>query len=58
MTEGVDEARAQLAALAAAGVSLDDITAELLEQGVASFSAAFDKLMTTIAEKKASLATA
>ena len=58
VTEGVDEARAQLAALAAAGVSLDDITAELLEQGVASFSAAFDKLMTTIAEKKAALATA
>ncbi|MCB0200108.1 MAG: transaldolase [Anaerolineae bacterium] len=58
VTEGLDEASAQFAALAEAGISIDDITAELLEQGVAAFSASFDKLMTTIAEKKSALATA
>lgn len=55
VTEGLDEARAQLDALAEAGVSLDDITAELLEQGITAFSASFDKLMTTIAGKKSAL---
>lgn len=58
VTEGLDEAQAHFEALAAAGVSIDDITAELLEQGVAAFSASFDTLMTTIAEKRAALASA
>lgn len=58
VTEGLDEARAQLAALADAGISLDDVTAELLGQGVAAFSASFDKLITVIAGKKAALSSA
>ncbi|MEZ4768369.1 MAG: transaldolase [Caldilineales bacterium] len=58
VTEGLDEAQAVFAGLVAAGISIDEITAELLEQGVASFSASFDKLMTTIAEKRAALVAA
>ena len=56
VTTGVDEAHAHMGALAAAGVSLDEITAELLAQGVASFSASYDKLLAVIGEKKAALA--
>ncbi|MCB0243258.1 MAG: hypothetical protein KDI12_07590, partial [Anaerolineae bacterium] len=58
VTEGLDEASAHFAALEAAGISIDDVTDELLAQGVAAFSTSFDKLMTTIAEKKAALTTA
>ncbi len=56
VTEGVDAAQAHMAALAAAGISLDEITTELLAQGVASFSASYDKLLSVIGEKKAALA--
>jgi transaldolase / glucose-6-phosphate isomerase len=58
VTEGVAAAEAHMAALAAAGISLDEITAELLAQGVASFSASYDKLLAVIGEKKAALAQA
>ena len=56
VTEGVDAAQSHMAALAAAGISLDEITTELLAQGVASFSASYDKLLSVIGEKKAALA--
>ncbi len=56
VTEGVAAAQAHMTALAAAGISLDEITAELLAQGVASFSASYDKLLVVIGEKKAALA--
>ncbi len=55
VTEGLDAAQAHMDALAAAGVSLDEITAELLAQGVASFAASYDKLLTVIGEKTAAL---
>jgi transaldolase/glucose-6-phosphate isomerase len=58
VTEGVTAAQAHMVALAAAGISLDEITAELLAQGVASFSASYDKLLAVIGEKKAALAQA
>ena len=53
---GLDQARAHFASLAAAGISLDEITSELLVQGVASFSASYDKLLSVIANKMAKLA--
>src|SRR4029077_15750029 len=39
--EGIDEARALMDALAAAGVDFDDVTATLEREGVASFTASF-----------------
>ncbi len=49
---GVDEARAQLAALAEAGVSLDDITRDLEVDGVRQFSDAYDGMIDAIAGKR------
>ncbi len=48
LTEGVDEARAVLAALAEEGVSLDEVTAALLDEGVEKFEQAFGKLLASI----------
>lgn len=56
VTQGVEEARAVLAALEEAGVSMDAVTAEVLAQGVASFTASYDKLLAVIAEKRQALA--
>ncbi|MEA3337332.1 MAG: transaldolase [Chloroflexota bacterium] len=53
----VDQAALNLESLDAAGIDLDDITAELLAQGVASFSASYDNLLKVIAEKKSTLIT-
>lgn len=55
VTEGLDEAQAVLAQLEAAGISLDEITAEVLEQGVQAFATSYDQLMTVIAAKRAAL---
>jgi transaldolase len=44
----VDAARAEIAALAGAGVSLDDVTHKLEVDGVKSFSDSFDSLIGTI----------
>ena len=52
----VDEARAQLAALAAAGVSLDDITAGLERDGVKSFQEAYNGMIDAIADKRGRVA--
>jgi transaldolase len=43
-----DLARGELAAVANAGVSLDDITAQLEDEGVASFIDAWEKLLTHV----------
>ncbi len=48
-------ARAVLDALAALGISLDDITAQLESEGVASFSKSFDDLLATMEQKAAQL---
>lgn len=58
VTEGLDEAKAMFADLAAAGIDMEEVTAELLEQGLASFSSSYDDLLTVIAERRATLATA
>jgi transaldolase/glucose-6-phosphate isomerase len=55
LTEGASEARAQLERLERAGISLDDITDELTAEGVKSFSASFDSLMSTIESRRAAL---
>jgi transaldolase / glucose-6-phosphate isomerase len=48
LTEGVDEARGVLAALAEEGVSLDEVTGSLLDEGVEKFEQAFAKLLASI----------
>jgi transaldolase/glucose-6-phosphate isomerase len=46
------KARRALSALAQLGIDLDAITAELLAQGVQSFSDAFDKLLAAVEKKR------
>ncbi len=58
VTEGVAEAQATLAQLEALGISLDEVTREVLEQGVAAFAQSYDQLLAVIAEKRATLAAA
>jgi transaldolase len=48
-------AEADLAALEAAGISLDEVTAKLLTEGVASFQRSFDTLLAGLSRKTASL---
>ncbi len=50
----VDAARKNLADLQTAGIDLDKVTAQLLEDGVKSFTDSFNKIMTGITTKKAS----
>jgi transaldolase len=56
VTAGVDEAKEALAALAAAGIAMDQVTQELLSAGVSSFSASFDQLLDGLKGKMALLA--
>jgi transaldolase len=51
VTEGVDEAAADIAALAGAGVDFDDVTDTLEREGVASFSASFHDALDTLTKK-------
>ncbi|GAB4576257.1 MAG: hypothetical protein Kow0077_31830 [Anaerolineae bacterium] len=53
--EGLDEARARLAALAGLGIDLDAVTEELQVEGVQKFAQSFETLMASIAEKRAKL---
>ena len=53
--EDLDEAGETLVELAEAGVSLDELTARLLEEGVKEFSSAFDKLLGSIERKRAGI---
>jgi transaldolase/glucose-6-phosphate isomerase len=52
ITEGLDEARAALSQLAAAGISMDVVTQELEDEGVKSFAEAFTQLLATIDERR------
>lgn len=52
----VDEARRELADLAAAGVDLDAITTELEREGVAAFQDAYNGMIDAIAEKRGAVA--
>ena len=51
IAEGLDEAKAQVQALASRGISLDEVTATLLEEGIVSFAEDFDALLRTIGTK-------
>ena len=53
VTEGVDEARAQLARLAQVGIDLEKVCAELTVQGLDLFSKALDGLLHAIAARAA-----
>ncbi|MCY3598355.1 MAG: transaldolase [Gemmatimonadetes bacterium] len=54
LTEGVDEARRAMAELAAVGIELDEVTDQLLAEGVEKFAVPFDRLLASLAERMAS----
>ena len=54
--EGIGKAESQLAALAAAGIDLARVTAELETEGVASFAASYNSLLSGIEAKAGALA--
>jgi transaldolase len=58
LLEGVDEARALLDQLAAAGVDYDDVVETLEAEGVQKFADSFAELLDGIAEKRSRLAAA
>lgn len=55
---GVDRAVETMAALEALGISMAQVTDELLDEGVRAFAASFDDLMATIETKRRALTTA
>jgi transaldolase / glucose-6-phosphate isomerase len=55
LTEDVDGARATLAALERIGISLEGVTAKLLDEAVRLFADAFDKLLGAVERKRVSL---
>jgi transaldolase len=56
MLDGIDRARADLAALAEAGVDLDAITSDLERAGVEQFAAAYAEMLEAIARKRERIA--
>lgn len=53
---GVDQARLDMARLADAGISIDEVTAQLEGEGIASFVTAFESLLSGVESKRATLA--
>ena len=53
LTEGVDEARRTMAELADVGIDLDEVTDQLLAEGVEKFAVPFDRLLASLAERMA-----
>ncbi len=53
-----DEAEQVLARLAEAGISIDEITAKLEDDGIDSFAASYDELIAGVGDKKEALAAA
>jgi transaldolase/glucose-6-phosphate isomerase len=53
--EGLDDARRVLDGLAEAGISLDEITDKLQQEGVAAFAKSFDQITETTAAKAAAI---
>jgi transaldolase len=51
LDQGLAEASDVMASLAAAGIDIDQVTDELLDKGIATFSAAFDKLLAALDRK-------
>ena len=52
---GLSDSRAQLEALAALGVSLDEVTSDLERDGVSAFAEAYASLIETVGERAASM---
>jgi transaldolase/glucose-6-phosphate isomerase len=52
LTEDVEGAAATMSRLEAAGISMEEVTQRLLEQGVELFADAFDKLLAAIEGKR------
>lgn len=50
LEDGLEDARAKVAALGRVGISLDDVTDRLLEDGVTLFCKAFDRLLASLDE--------
>ena len=48
---GIDEARAVLDEIAAVGVDLDQVEAQLIDEGVAAFEKSFDELIEVLADR-------
>src|SRR5688500_3421759 len=55
LESGLDESRAQLHQLAELGIDLDEVTRQLLDEGVENFVKPYDELIKTITEKKMEL---
>jgi transaldolase len=56
LEQGIDEARRTFERLAGLGIEMDEVTDELLAEGVEKFAASFDELIETIESKRAVLA--
>lgn len=52
ITEGLDEARAHLAALAEAGIDVDEVCRRLKDAGVRAFAEAYEALLSALAQKR------
>jgi transaldolase len=52
LEEGIADATSVMATLARTGISIDEITEQLLDEGVSEFSSAFDALMASIGTKR------
>jgi transaldolase/glucose-6-phosphate isomerase len=55
LEENIEQAEQVMAALAQAGISIDAVTAKLVEEGVQLFADAFDKLLSAVAGKRAAI---
>jgi transaldolase/glucose-6-phosphate isomerase len=53
LEEGIDEAQAVMDALLRAGISIEEVADQLVEQGIAKFAASFDALFASLAKKRA-----
>ncbi len=52
LEEGLDEARSVMTRLIELGISIDEVTARLEEEGIQKFAEPYDKLMKTIEERR------
>jgi transaldolase len=55
--EGIEEARALMSQLEEVGIDMQQVTDELIDEGVKSFADAFDKLLDSIRAKTGGVAT-
>lgn len=53
LEQGLDEARGVMDALQRAGISIDDLADQLVEEGVEKFTSAFDELFAALEKKRA-----